>query len=226
MKILLALLAAYAVLFGAEPKFKDYPAKTYRGDISKTAASQFGQELKINFGGKYYINTYACLGEECDSDVVIVDIESGEIYNLSEKLDVYSHGVFFYHNHNGFRFKYQANSYLLALSYQEGGVDADEPYRKVYFNFKDGEFEKIAQIESYPNDFTAFSEDYSMCESYEGNDPLNNEVPSEPDEQWSEGYDKYCVPLEATAKKLLEKYKNNKKVSNQIKLFMERGGEL
>jgi hypothetical protein len=216
MKILLALLAACAVLFGAEPKFGDYPAKTYKGDISKTAAKQFGQELKINFGGKYYINYYACWNNlmECDSDVVIVDVESGETSYLVEKLAPYSHGVFFY-NHDGFRFRYQADSYLLSLWYLEENVDIDKPYRKVYFTFKDGEFTEIAKVETYPDDFLELAESYNVYMSFEG---VTDDELSEEEKRSLEESAKY---REVASKKLLEKYKNNKKVLNQIKLFMK-----
>jgi hypothetical protein len=214
MRVLLVALAACAVLFAAEPKFKDYPAQIYKGAISKSAAKLFGKELKINFAGKYYINYYACWNNLTECDVVIVDVASGETSYLIEKLDPYSRGVFFY-NHDGFRFRYQADSYLLALWYLEEDVNIEEPYRKVYFTFKDGEFTEIAKVETYPDDFIKLAESYNVYLGFEG---VTDDELSEEEKRWLEESAKY---REVTSKKLLEKYKNNKKVLNQIKLFMK-----
>jgi len=219
-------LAACAFLFGAEPKFWEYPVPLYKGKVSTAAATTFGRDFRINFGGKYFINTYACFESDC-TNVAIIDIESGAAQNLT---DVISYKYEPFANHAGYRFIVQGNSSLIALWYLEGDkygvVDIDAPYRKIYFTFKDGEFTQIAKVEIYPDDFMAFLQNYNKCEDLDGYDVYNNVFQgremSEEDKQWEANYEKYCAPLEEESQKLLAKYKSNKKVSRQIKNLMER----
>jgi hypothetical protein len=226
MRVLFITLVAGAFLFGAEPKFGDYPAVVYKGKIAKSVVALFGKDFRIDFAGKYCLNTYACFDGDCDN-AVIIDVESGEAQPLT---GVISYKYIIYPNHAGYRFMVKPNSSLFELSYLEsdeyGVVDIDAPYRKIYFTFKDGEFAEIAKVEFYPDDFMAFLENYNKCEDLDGYDVYNNVFQgremSEEDKQWEANYEKYCAPIEEDSKKLLAKYKKNKKIAYQIKILMER----
>jgi hypothetical protein len=112
MRVLFILIAACAVLFAAEPKFKDYPVAVYKGKIAKSVIAAFGKDFKIDFAGKYVMNTYACFDSDC-INVTITDVESGEAQPLT---DVVSYKYILYPNHAGYRFIVKPNSSLFELS--------------------------------------------------------------------------------------------------------------
>ncbi|MDR3345710.1 MAG: hypothetical protein LBS73_00910 [Campylobacteraceae bacterium] len=216
MRVLFILLAAGAFLFGAEPKFGDYAAKIYKGNVTapNITISEFDNPLEINFAGKYYINALSCStdgghGVEMCVIAKIFDLTSGkEIHGVMS--DILNNDLYWYLN--DYRaLKFKPDSSLIGVSYYE----SDELYRTVYFEFKNGGFAEVARTEVYPDDVLKFIENYNECEHFGGEEPYDEARAKE----IAQASEKYCGAANKAYKTLKSKYKNDVKTTNILANF-------
>jgi hypothetical protein len=211
MRALFITFATCAVLFAAEPKFADYAAKIYKGNVTapnivftEDDTEEVKNPLEINFAGKYYINADGCSTsgghgwDKCDR-AKIFDLASGkEIAGVMQ--DILNDDLYWYRN-DGRALTFKRDSSLISVSYYR----FDELYRTVYFQFKNGGFKEVARIEVYPDDVIKFIENYSRCERYAGEDPID----AAREKELEQICEKYCGAAEKAYKTIKVKYKNN-----------------